>query len=154
MKKIAKWNGTYEEVDWKEFELEIPLSHHHHKTFKKYSVVWDNPFARKNLIILMINWFSTIFVLYSLGFIQKYLSGNIFNNTIFSALADVTGITLLGFIYSEVGPKNSLNIMWSLMIASCPILYVSIGTSNLPYVLFLNRVSISAIYTSILLSTV
>ena len=102
----------------------------------------------------MINWFSSIFVLYSLGFIQKYLSGNIFNNTIFSAFADVVGIIILGLTYSELGPKSSLTVFWLILVATCPALYFTIKTPNMPYFLFVNRMSISGIYSSILLSTV
>lgn len=42
MKQIAKWNGTFDEIEWKDFELEIPLTHHHHRNFKKYYDVWHN----------------------------------------------------------------------------------------------------------------
>ena len=99
MKEIARWNGTYDQIEWKDFELEIPLSHYHHQRFRKYNDVWHDSLARGKLVILMINWFAVIMCLYSLIFILKYLSGSVFLNTRLSILGDVIGIMIVTMFY-------------------------------------------------------
>jgi hypothetical protein len=96
MKIVAKWNGTYDQILWRDFDFETPTNIHQHK---KIEEIWRAPDTKKNLRILMINWFGIIFCFYTMGFLLKYLSGNIYTNTRFATTADVLGILILGMYY-------------------------------------------------------
>jgi hypothetical protein len=54
---------------------------------------------RKNLIILCGCWMASTFSYYMILFYMKYLPGNIFENTIYSSIADTVGYLFTGILF-------------------------------------------------------
>jgi hypothetical protein len=51
MKKLARWNGTYDQILWKDFDFETPISVHSHR---KSEEIWRSHDTKINLYLLML----------------------------------------------------------------------------------------------------
>ncbi len=62
---------------------------------------------RTNLFIYIWTWIVASFSYYLTYFFLKYLEGDVFTNAIVTALSEMTGYLLTGFIYERLGLKKS-----------------------------------------------
>jgi hypothetical protein len=65
------------------------------------------------------------------------------------------GILILGMFYLQLGPKRSMNLFWGLLLVFCPFLfYFRNNEVGLTLFLFLNRLSVSAVYSAAYIANV
>ena len=75
--------------------------------------LWHYNILRYNLLILMFCWISSSFGFYMLAYILKYLNGNIFVNSYFSATGEILGKLSLIPILRYTSLKRVFLICWS-----------------------------------------
>lgn len=105
MKKIARFNGTYDLVDWTEFSFDAPMYNLKHSKSKD---VWNRSKTKQNRYSMIFIQFGIMVIFYTLTFMIKYLHGSVFDHIKFSAMADFFGIFSMGFIYNWLGVKKTL----------------------------------------------
>ncbi|CDW81098.1 solute carrier family member 5 [Stylonychia lemnae] len=154
IKKIAKFNGAYDSLTWKDFKFKkhIQKNGGQNERIKKSTRqnIWKQPKQRANCLVMMINWFGVLFTFYTLNFLLKYMPGSIYDNTRFSSGADLTGYTLLCLFFTYLGAKKSLILFWGLLVILIPILILNTDDwKAVAILLFLNKLSVSALLDAI-----
>lgn len=64
----------------------------------------------RNLLVMMIAWFTSCFGYYLMNFYIKYIPGNIYENNASSAIAQFFGVLSCGMISDYFGPRKALVI--------------------------------------------
>ncbi|TNV80510.1 hypothetical protein FGO68_gene767 [Halteria grandinella] len=101
-----------------------------------------------NLVILVAVWIASSFNFYLINFQLKYIQGDVFVNTLVSAISELPATILAGYLYQKIGIKITLVMMFGVAIIGS-ISLLSLGDNHvglIPVFILLAKSGVSATF--------